>query len=216
MNKSVEKYDPPRDGSGHDPWIRTANGGRFHYLRDNAYEYDMDVVAAALSRICRYGGHIKDEFEDDIYSVAQHSVYVLRLLMMKRVPDYCFPWAILHDAPEAYYMDLVSPLKHELPNYEAMENRSAEGMRARYGIPYDDSVKHYVKWADNQLYFAERLRLTEIPIGEECLAPEPEFTLEEIDPNFYLWRPSHARKEFKAAYAAAMLMYQGYTYADAS
>ena len=205
-----------RDGADANPWIRTADGARFHYLNFDGNEYDVDVAAAALSRITRYAGHIKDEFDDDIYSVAQHSVYVFRLLLKKKAPAYTFPWAITHDMPEAYFIDMPSPLKMLIPDYGAMEDRSAAAMRKTFGIPYDDNVEAYVKWADNQLYFAERLVLTEIPEGEMDLSPAPEFTLEEIDPDFYLWRPRKARAEYQRAFVEAMTIYRGEKYANAS
>ena len=205
-----------RDGEGADPWIRTADGGRFHYLRNDGNEYDVDVAAAALSRLTRYAGHIKDEFDDDIYCIAQHCVYVFRLLVMKGAPSYTYPWAITHDMPEAYFIDMPSPLKGLLPEYGALEDASAAAMRHRFGIPYDDAIHEYVKWADYQLYFAERLILTEIPPGEEGLAPAPEHTMHDIDPEFYLWRPRHARAQYKAAFIEAMTLYRGESYANAS
>ena len=208
-------HDLIRDGAGNSPWIRTANGGRFYYLNDDGGQYDVNVAAAALSRLCRYAGHIKDEFDDDIYSVAQHSVYVLRLLVQKGAPSYTYPWAISHDIPEAYFLDLVSPLKGLIPAYGEMEDKSAESMRQHLGIPYNDEIHDMVKWADNQLYFAERLTLTEIPPGEEGLAPAPEFSLEEIDPHFHLWRPKYARRQFKMAFIEAMELYHGQKYAAA-
>lgn len=203
-----------RDGSGPSPWIRTANGGRFYYLDSDGGQYDVDVAAAALSRLCRYAGHIKDEFDDDIYSVAQHSVYVFRWLVKKGAPAYTYPWAISHDIPEAFFLDVVSPLKGLLPTYEVMENTSAESMRQHLGIPYNDEIRDTVKVADNELYFAERLTLTEIPAGEEEEAPAPEFALHEIDPEFYLWRPRHARAQFQAAYVEALTLYRGEKYAN--
>lgn len=202
-----------RDGNGKDPWIRTADGGRFYYLNDDGSQYKIDVAAAALSRLCRYAGHLKDEFDDDIYSVAQHSVYVYRLLLMSGAPHYTLPWALAHDMPEAFFLDLVSPLKSLLPEYVRLEDRSAAGMRRHFGIPYDDNIHEFVKYADNQLYFAERLELTEVPDDEIDLAPKPNFTLHEIDPDFHLWRPRYARARYKEAFNEAMTIYTGAPYA---
>lgn len=199
-----------RDGETENPWIRIASGGRFHFLDYSGAEYNMEDAAAALSRICRFGGHLSDAIaHDEIYSVAQHSVYVYRLLKKKKAPAYTYPWAITHDVPEAYYMDMVSPLKSLLPEYREMQDKSAEGFREEFGIPFDGDIEAYVKWADYQVYFAERRALTVIPKGEEDLAPAPEFTIWEIDPQFFLWRPAYARYQFLLAYAEAMALCKG-------
>lgn len=204
------------DGNGSNPWIRTADGGKFYYLNMGGTQYNIDVAAASLSRICRYAGHLSDEWEDDIYSVAQHSVYVYRLLKKMGADPRTYPWALTHDVPEAYFVDLPSPLKGILPQYTALEDKSAASFRQAYGIPYDAEVERVVKWADHNLYFAERLVLTELPEDEISLSPQPEFTLHEIDPQFFPWRPKYARYQFKMAYLEAMKLYQEDRYANAS
>jgi len=183
------------------PWILTASGGQFHYLDNNPEELNIADMARAMSRDCRYGGHLSDEFEDDIYSVAQHSVYVYRLLVRKGAPLRTLPWAIAHDLPEGYWRDIMTPLKDVLSDYRANEDRTASLLRNRNGIPYDDEVEHYVKWADMQLYYAERHHLL-VPAHLDNV-PVPEFHLDEIDPEFYLWRPKKARDELLNAITEA-------------
>lgn len=205
-----------RDGEGTHPWIRTADGGRFYYLDMDGTQYDIDVAAASLSRLCRYAGHISDEFDDDIYSVAQHSVYVYRLLrMVDADPAVCL-WGLLHDVPEAYFVDLPSPLKGIVPEYGRLEDASAAAFRDAFGVPFSDEIHDKVKWADYQLYFAERLILTTVPEGEKDLTPMPLYTMDQIDPNFYAWRPRHARQQFLAAYAEVKRLCKGMAYANAS
>lgn len=205
-----------RDGEGAHPWIRTADGGRFYYLDMDGSQYNIKVAASALSRICRYAGHIKDAYEDDLYVVAQHSVYVFELLRKKGAPAYTYPWAITHDVPEAYFIDMPSPLKGLLPDYGRLEDESAAAFRDHFGIPFNDEIHDYVKWADYQMYFAERQVLTEIPPGEEDLTPAPEMTMWELDPSFFLWRPAYAKYRFLKAYEEAMTLYKESQYAHAS
>ena len=186
------------------PWILTAGGRKFHYQSDNPAQFNVDDMAAALSRMCRYGGHLADKYDDDIYSVAQHSVYVYWLLRKTGAPKRTFPWAISHDMPEAYWTDVPSPLKSLLPDYKAMENHSAGIMRGRYGIPYDDEIERYVKWADMQVLYAESREITSIPSELWDDGVQSQHTLHEIDPNFFMWRPRFARQMFLAAFREAM------------
>lgn len=186
------------------PWILTASGRKFFYLSDDPDQFNVEDMASALSRVCRYGGHLSEKYADDIYSVAQHSVYVYWLLLKTGAPTRVLPWAIAHDMPEAYWTDVPSPLKSLLPNYKQMENNSAGILRKRFGIPYDEEVEHYVKWADMQVLYAESRELTSIPSELWDDGIQSEFTLEDIDPHFCTWRPLMARKMFLSAYEEAM------------
>lgn len=186
------------------PWILTTGGNKFHYLSDDPHQFNVVDMAAALSRMCRYGGHLSDEYDDEIYSVAQHSVYVYRLLVMKEAPERVLPWAISHDMPEAYWTDVPSPLKALLPDYKRMENNSAAIMRDAFGIPYDDEVERYVKWADMQVLYAESHKITSIPSELWDDGVKSEYSLDDIDPHFFMWRPRFARKMFLETFSDAM------------
>ena len=59
-------------------------------------------VAAALAKICRFGGHVQAGF----YSVAQHCCVVCDAL-----PVDMRLYGLLHDAHEAYLGDWIRPLK---------------------------------------------------------------------------------------------------------
>lgn len=190
------------------PWILTATGNKFHYLNYDPEEYNLVDCAAAMSRLCRYNGHISDEYMDDIYSVAQHSVYVYWLLRDKGAPTWTYPWAVCHDVPEAYWTDVPSPLKSLLPDYKVMENRSAEQMRGIWGIPYDETVKKHVGWADVQMLYAESNTLTNTPAEMWCDlfngSHDPTLRMTDIDPDFRLWGPKEARERFLEAFMEAM------------
>lgn len=182
------------------PYITTATGRLFHYGPHSPEQFYLPDVARALSRICRFTGHLSDKYEDDIYSVGQHSVYVLRLLQQRKAPKHTYKWGLTHDGPEYVWGDVNSPLKSLLPDYRSFENGSARAFQIRYGIPYDDDVKTYVKWADIQLLYAEAEELTVIPPWEwRDFAGRAEQSLFEIDPDFYPWGPRKARDEYLAA-----------------
>lgn len=92
------------------PWIQTAGGTPW-------YPYTpcvADVCLAdmrALSRICRFAGHLRDDV--DHYSVAQHCVIVANeLLRAGHSAEVAF-FGLVHDAHEAYPPhDVSAPLKH--------------------------------------------------------------------------------------------------------
>lgn len=88
---------------GERDWINTYRGAKFWPCDPDPEEIDIHDVAHALSLQCRFTGHVKW-----FYSVAEHSV---------RVAEKCPPedrlWGLLHDAAEAYLVDLARPVKHQ-------------------------------------------------------------------------------------------------------
>jgi hypothetical protein len=91
-----------------EPVIGLYKGGKFDFTTEGSDDLTIEVVAHALSQLCRFTGHT-----DNFYSVAQHSVYTARLLDMWGFPHYAL-WGLLHDAPEAVYGDHSSPFKKYL------------------------------------------------------------------------------------------------------
>lgn len=101
-------------------------------------------IAHHLARVCRFGGAVKG-----FYSVADHSVYVSRL-----VPSELQKKALLHDAAEAYLGDVIKPLKNCLPEYERIEAIWERVIAERFGL---DSLKDpLIKRADIMAVQAER------------------------------------------------------------
>lgn len=71
----------------------------------------IEDIAHALAHIPRFGGHARV-----FLSVAQHSLWVA-----KRLPNHLKLAGLLHDASEAYLLDIPSPIKKQLPGYEEAE-----------------------------------------------------------------------------------------------
>jgi uncharacterized protein len=143
-------------------WMQTFAGHRFFPMDPRAEEIDPADVAHALSLICRYGGHARE-----FYSVAEHCV----LLSHYVAPEHAL-WALLHDASEAYVGDMVRPLKRQLPEYEAAEDRVIAAVAERFGLtlPMPPAVKD----ADNRILLDERaaiLTATEYSWGIDNLQP---------------------------------------------
>lgn len=107
--------------------MRTYTGKRVDPLDLQPEDIDIRDIAHSLSQQCRFGGHTRHH-----YSVAQHSVLVSR---------YCLPedalWGLLHDASEAYVVDLPRPVKHadELAAYREIERRAMGVICDRFGLP---------------------------------------------------------------------------------
>lgn len=87
-------------------WMLTATGRHFDLAAPRAADVDVVDIAAALSKMCRFGGHTTQ-----FYSVAEHSVEVARLLADRGHRASVCLFGLLHDAHEAYTGDRIRPLK---------------------------------------------------------------------------------------------------------
>jgi hypothetical protein len=92
--------------------IETATGAFVDLLAPEPATLHLGDIARHLSRICRYGGALRDGVEH--YSVAEHCVLVHDLLRWQGARSEVLLAALFHDAPEAYLGDMVSPLKYAL------------------------------------------------------------------------------------------------------
>ena len=109
-----------------DDYLRTFTGKRFHMLGDDPDEIDIMDIAHALSHVNRFTGHTTHP-----YSVAAHSIFVADIV------DHLYGFnpermlaALMHDASEAYLADIASPIKHLLPDYQALEKLYAGDTQA--------------------------------------------------------------------------------------
>lgn len=124
-------------------WIRTASGCRFDYLDPRPEQIEIEDIAHALASIPRYVGHSPLPV-----SVAEHSVRVCRILPRKLQLV-----GLMHDATEAYVLDLPSPLKALLPDYQAIEKRVWAAIAARFSLPLEFPAE--IKAADRVVLATE-------------------------------------------------------------
>lgn len=134
------------DHQGHG-WIQTFTGRAFWPLDPRVDDIDILDIAHALSMLCRYGGHTRR-----FYSVAEHCV-----LMSRYVEPENALWALLHDATEAYMVDVPRPIKRQLPDYMAAEDNLMGHICKRYDL--DPVCPKAVKHADNRILHDERAEL---------------------------------------------------------
>lgn len=140
--------------------IRTWSGQYVDLFNPDPMTIRMDDIAHSMSLICRYNGHV-----DKHYSVAQHSLEVVKYLESTETPPVQF-LGLLHDASEAYLGDLVSPLKHAkaLEHYITLEKVMQGTIEDKYLPDFDDwegedwdYVRDAVKKADDNVYRMERI-----------------------------------------------------------
>lgn len=112
----------------------SANGQPFYALDPRADEIEIEVIAAHLSRICRFVGGLRPEVE--IYSVAQHCCLVSDHLL----PDLALE-GLLHDAHEAWLGDMPKPIKMNLrilsgaDFWSQLEHGVERIVRRKFGLP---------------------------------------------------------------------------------
>ena len=113
--------------------IRTFTGKYIDPLNPDPDQIDIEDIAHALAHVCRYGGHCYEP-----YSVAQHSVLCYNVAPAPHKKS-----TLLHDATEAYILDMPSPIKHRMPEYMAIEDNLMKVIATKFGIqyPFDKVVK---------------------------------------------------------------------------
>lgn len=174
----------PRTGD----WMQTRSGKMFYALDPRPEDICIGDISHALSLLCRFGGHC-----NEFYSVAQHSVHVAEML-----PHHLKLSGLLHDATEAYLVDVPRPIKKALTNYSTIEDRLAEviehALQPHTLEPLQFSHPA-VKAYDNILLMTEARDLL-------CKAPRP-WGLQDVEPlpdRVVPWSSAVAERRFLAAY----------------
>ena len=124
--------------------IHTFSGIAFDLLNPQPEMVLIEDIIHSLALINRFNGAAKYP-----YSVAQHSLYVASLL-----PDELKLHGLLHDAPEAYVGDMVSPLKKIMSQYKEVEANISRVVAIVFGLSYPAPLE--VKKADMAVLSAER------------------------------------------------------------
>lgn len=131
-------------------WIITATGKKFDLDNITPDQIDIEDIAEALAKECRFAGHCKG-----FYSVARHS-----LLVADNLPLGYRLYGLLHDAPEAYIKDMPSPVKQHLHQYKELETAIWVAIAKKYNLlPVMPDI---VKEVDRRLFATERRDLIRV------------------------------------------------------
>lgn len=128
-------------------WMQTFTGRKFYPMAPAPEDVDILDIAHSLSMQCRYNGHVSR-----FYSVAEHCVLMSEVIE----PEFAL-WALLHDATEAYVGDMVRPLKLNMPEYRAAEDRVEVAIAERFGLQMPMPPR--VKQIDTAILLNERREL---------------------------------------------------------
>lgn len=119
--------------------IRTFSGKYVNIFEPKPEMFCIEDIAHALSNQCRFGGHLPE-----FYSVAQHSYHCAEFATPPNKLA-----ALMHDASEAYLLDIPRPIKGKLQNYQEVEHNLMLEISKVFGFDYP--MPDEVKEIDNDI-----------------------------------------------------------------
>lgn len=170
-------------------WIQTYTGKQIFPLDPRPNVYDIIDIAAALSKLTRYSGHCLR-----FYSVAEHCVLMARKARDLGLDNRTCRAMLLHDASEAYLIDVPRPIKGALGNYVEIEDGLMAAIAPRFG--FDWPLPPIVKTFDTNILNDEM---------SQAMAPPPAPWRHGGDPlgvALQFWSPDEAFAQFLSTCAA--------------
>lgn len=181
-------------------WMQTYSGKIYTIAKPDPEQICLEDIARSLSKQCRFAGH-----STRFYSVAEHSIHVcdrvkqlLNNMYSEEEERLTLLRALLHDAAEAYLLDVPRPLK-EAPGmifYRRKHNETLKVILNKYGLyQHTNSTSfhtatHVIQHADNELLATEKVQV---------MAPEPQgwgSLPESLDISLPCWSHDEAYKVF--------------------
>lgn len=131
--------------------LLTYSGQYVNVIDPDPATINIADIAHALSQINRFGGHTRTP-----YTVAQHCVLVSQI-----VPLEFRLHALLHDAAEAYFGDLMYPIKYlpqVMQNYRDLEGAMQAAIFKKFGLgmAQSDPCRNAIRTADLIMLATER------------------------------------------------------------
>jgi uncharacterized protein len=129
---------------------------------------DIDIrdIAHSLSLTNRYGGHSRVA-----YSVAQHCYLLWDYARSTGQSTELQKWALLHDASEAYLVDIPHPIKHhfwftaegegplDVGEYQLLEYQLDFAIRSKFNIQITGDELEWLKEMDRRICIDEYMTL---------------------------------------------------------
>lgn len=166
-------------------YIQTFTGRKIEPLNPSSDDICIEDIAHSLSLQCRWTGHTIW-----FYSVAEHSVRVSRICD----PDTAL-WGLLHDASEAYLVDLARPVKRleSMRVFREAEEGLQYAIAKKFGL--HPTIPSSVHLADNIMLHTEYRDLMHHN-GDSWwkLGPEP------LQTRIMPWESGHAHTQFMARF----------------
>jgi hypothetical protein len=187
-SKSKDSAPAKRKGN----WMMTFTGGTFYPYDMRDEDFRVEDIAHALSMLCRYGGHCRE-----FYSVAEHSVHVSRI-----VPPEDALAGLMHDATEAYLVDMPRPIKAGFPQYKDMEAKIWTHIARVFVI--DEELPASVHVADGEMLWHEMAALLHpVPEGHEWGMGRARPAVLRPD-MIRCWSPAKAKRKFTERFEELM------------
>lgn len=109
--------------------IRANSGVYVDVMQPVPGMFHIEDIAHALSMQPRFAGHLNVK-----YTVAQHCLEVVEWLRLNNHSKSTQLEGLMHDASEAYLIDVPSPIKRHLFNYQDIERDVMEAIHEKFGI----------------------------------------------------------------------------------
>lgn len=170
-------------------FIQTYTGRAFWPLKPTTEALSVIDIAHALSNQCRYSGHVAH-----FYSVAQHCCLLAAHVAKNHgTPEQCLQ-ILMHDAAEAYLVDIPRPVKQFMPQYRVWDKA------------INDTIRQWMGWGDLPLLDFQDDLDSRVIVDERAAllggSLDWGHRMKPVGVVIEPWTPEMAEKQFLLQYAA--------------
>jgi len=140
-------------------YILTYTKTKFYPLQPIAADIKIEDIAHSLSLMTRANGHFKH-----FYSVAQHAINCYKEAKIRGYSERVQLDCLLHDASGSYISDLTRPVKGQLTEYFAIEERLQRIIYEKFGLgDLSEEELLQIRDVDDVLLYHEFIALMGVP-----------------------------------------------------
>ena len=169
-------------------WIITYTGKLVNSFKLTLEDIEIVDVAHSLSLQCRFNGHC-----NRFYSVAEHCVRMADHVKDETEDDKVAFYALMHDASEAYFGDVPSPIKYAMPKLQWLEGLIWKQIVGKYEIETSEGTDRIIDRADKRMLCTERRALLPGVAEFECCKGVDSY---DDDKDTMGWHPQFAEGAF--------------------